>query len=66
MLRPDILLMDEPLSSLDEALNNRLRAVILHLHQELGFTLLYVTHSRKEAEDIGTRVIYLREGRLQP
>lgn len=65
VLRPDILLMDEPLSSLDEALNQRLRGVILHLHRELGFTLLYVTHSRAEAEDIGTRILYMREGKLQ-
>ncbi|HEV2121813.1 MAG TPA: ABC transporter ATP-binding protein [Chloroflexota bacterium] len=66
VLRPDILLMDEPLSSLDEALSQRLLGVILHLHQELGFTLLYVTHSREEAEHIGSRVVYLREGKLQP
>ena len=55
-LRPRILLMDEPLSSLDEALSRKLRAEILRLHAEIGFTLVYVTHSRGEAQDIGTRI----------
>ncbi len=55
-LRPRILLMDEPLSSLDEALSRKLRAEILRLHAEIGFTLVYVTHSLGEAQDIGTRI----------
>ncbi len=56
-LRPRILLMDEPLSSLDEALSRKVRAEILRLHVEIGFTLIYVTHSRDEARDIGTRTV---------
>jgi iron(III) transport system ATP-binding protein len=63
---PAIVLMDEPLSSLDEALNVQLRQEILRLHSELGFTLVYVTHDRNEAEALGTRTIYLRQGRLDP
>lgn len=62
VLRPDTLLMDEPLASLDEALNRRLRKEILRLHREIGFTLVYVTHSREEAEDIGTRTVHLQGG----
>ncbi len=58
-LRPRILLMDEPLSSLDEALSRKLRAEILRLHAEIGFTLVYVTHSRDEARDIGTRTVVI-------
>jgi ABC-type sugar transport system ATPase subunit len=61
---PAIVLMDEPLSSLDEALNVQLRQEILRLHNELGFTLVYVTHDRDEAEALGTRTIYLRQGRI--
>jgi ABC-type sugar transport system ATPase subunit len=61
---PTIVLMDEPLSSLDPELNLHLRREILRLHLELGFTLVYVTHSREEAADIGSRVIPMRHGRI--
>jgi iron(III) transport system ATP-binding protein len=57
---PTIVLMDEPLSSLDPELNLHLRGEILRLHAELGFTLAYVTHSREEAADLGSRVILMR------
>jgi ABC-type Fe3+/spermidine/putrescine transport system ATPase subunit len=59
---PSIVLLDEPLSSLDPELNLHLRGEILRLHAELGFTLVYVTHSREEAADIGSRVIAMRQG----
>jgi ABC-type Fe3+/spermidine/putrescine transport system ATPase subunit len=61
---PAIVLMDEPLSGLDQELNLHLRGEILRLHAALGFTLIYVTHSREEAVDIATRVIAMREGRI--
>ena len=59
VLKPQLLLMDEPLSNLDAALSRRLRAEILRLHAELGFTLVYVTHSQEEAQEIGSRTIEL-------
>jgi len=61
VLRPTVLLMDEPLSSLDPELNLKLRREILELHEKSGFTLLYVTHHQGEARDIGTRLVYLRQ-----
>ncbi len=61
---PAILLMDEPLSGLDQELTLHMRREILRLHAALGFTLIYVTHNRGEAVDIGTRVIAMREGRI--
>jgi ABC-type sugar transport system ATPase subunit len=61
-LKPRFLLMDEPLSNLDAALSHRLRGEILRLHAELGLTLVYVTHGREEAREIGTRTIELGEG----
>jgi ABC-type sugar transport system ATPase subunit len=64
VLKPQLLLMDEPLSNLDMALSRRLRAEILRLHMELGFTLVYVTHSLEEVQDIGTRMIDLGESRV--
>jgi ABC-type sugar transport system ATPase subunit len=65
VLRPKALLMDEPLSNLDLELNVRLRGEILRLQQEAGFTLLYVTHDREEAFDVGTRVAVMQRGRMQ-
>ena len=64
-LAPRILLMDEPLSTLDDELNNQLREEILRLHSDLGFTLVYVTHSRVEAKELGTRTIHIRQGRVE-
>jgi len=54
---PTIVLMDEPLSSLDPELNLHLRRELLRLHAQLGFTLVYVTHDRDEAAEVGSRVI---------
>lgn len=59
---PRILLMDEPLSNLDDELSLQIRREILRLHRDLGFTLVYVTHSREEARDLGARMIRLRQG----
>ncbi len=59
---PRLLLMDEPLSSLDQDLNERLRAEILRLQKKLGFTLLYVTHDRDEAFAMATRIIIMNKG----
>ncbi len=61
---PEILLMDEPLSSLDVELNLRLRKEILRLQKVLGFTLLYVTHDREEAVDIATRIVILNKSHI--
>ncbi len=57
---PKILLMDEPLSSLDPERNRKLRKMILDLHTKFGFTLIYVTHNEEEAKEIGNRIVRLR------
>jgi ABC-type sugar transport system ATPase subunit len=62
---PAIMLMDEPLSTLDETLNLQLQKDILRLHSELGFTLVYVTHNRQEAKALGTRILFLRHGQIE-
>ena len=62
VLEPKILLMDEPLSSLDTALNVRLRREIVALQEKLGFTLVYVTHNEEEASDIATRLVKIDPG----
>jgi iron(III) transport system ATP-binding protein len=65
VLHPKALLMDEPLSNLDEELNQRLRKEILRLHQALGFTLVYVTHDREESTELGMRVVFMKGGRIE-
>jgi len=64
ILSPKVLLMDEPLSSLDDALNKKLRKEIIRLQEKFGFTLVYVTHNTEEAEEIGSRIIRLQQGCL--
>jgi len=54
---PQILLMDEPLSSLDNKNNHYLREQIITLQKELHFTLVYVTHNLEEAEVIATNLL---------
>ncbi len=65
VLEPKVLLMDEPLSSLDLELNVRLRKEILGLQEKLGFTMAYVTHDQDEAFDIATRVVSMKQGRIE-
>ena len=59
VLSPKILLMDEPLSSLDVTLNQALRKQIVQLQEKLGFTLVYVTHNQEEAREVAMRVLEL-------
>ncbi len=65
ILQPKALLMDEPLSSLDIELSLRLRKEILKLQGEIGFTLLYVTHNRQEAFEIGARIVIMTHGKIE-
>jgi multiple sugar transport system ATP-binding protein len=63
--RPKILLLDEPLTHLDEALAEQLRLEIVRLQAELHLTMIHVTHDRAEAQAIGRRIVHLREGRIR-
>ena len=63
--RPDVYLLDEPLSNLDAQLRVRMRAELKQLHQRLGSTMVYVTHDQVEALTLGDRVAVLNEGVLQ-
>lgn len=64
IVSPKILLMDEPLSSLDEKLNIHLRQEIVALQKKLGFILIYVTHNKEEAQYIGNRIIAMEDGHI--
>ncbi|MEV6631329.1 ATP-binding cassette domain-containing protein [Actinoplanes sp. NPDC051470] len=63
--RPELFLMDEPLSNLDSGLRAELRAEITGLTRELGVTTMYVTHDQAEALTMADRVAILRKGVLQ-
>lgn len=55
-------LMDEPLSNLDAKLRNEMRAELRSLQQQLGMTLLYVTHDQVEAMSMADRILLLNQG----
>lgn len=61
---PAIYLMDEPLSSLDAKLRNDLRLELKHIQQDLGATMLYVTHDQVEALTLASRIGVLDRGEL--
>lgn len=63
--KPDILLMDEPLSNLDAKLRIEARNWIRGIQQDLGITLVFVTHDQEEAMSISDTVICLNEGKVQ-
>jgi ABC-type sugar transport system ATPase subunit len=63
--RPDVFLLDEPLSNLDAQLRASTRAELKALHQRVGGTMLYVTHDQVEALTLGDRIAVLRAGELQ-
>ena len=65
VLRPKILLMDEPLSNLDAKLRNQMRAEIIKLREKIDTTFIYVTHDQVEAMTLGDRIVIMRDGFIQ-
>jgi len=63
--RPAVLLLDEPLSNLDTALRVRMRHEFARLHQQLGSTMIYVTHDQLEAMTLANRIVVMRDGRVE-
>jgi iron(III) transport system ATP-binding protein len=62
--QPRVLLLDEPLSSLDADLRVALRAELARVHRTLSLTTVYVTHDREDAAALADRVIEMRAGRI--
>ena len=60
-----LFLFDEPLSNLDAQLRDDMRAEIKRLHQELGRTMIYVTHDQIEAMTLADRIALLRDGKIE-
>jgi multiple sugar transport system ATP-binding protein len=63
--RPQVFLMDEPLSNLDAKLRVQMRAELQRLHHKLGVTTIYVTHDQTEAMTLGDRIVIMDGGLVQ-
>jgi len=62
---PRIFLFDEPLSNLDAQLRDEMRGEIKRLHQEIGTTMIYVTHDQIEAMTLADRIVLMRDGIIE-
>jgi multiple sugar transport system ATP-binding protein len=62
---PQLFLFDEPLSNLDASLRVQMRVELSRLHQELGTTMIYVTHDQVEAMTLGQRIAVFNGGRIE-
>lgn len=61
---PEVILMDEPFSALDPLSRASLQELVLSLHDELGTTIVFVTHNMEEAIKLGDRIAVMKEGKL--
>ena len=62
---PKVFLMDEPLSNLDAKLRVQMRTEISKIYQNLGVTVVYVTHDQTEAMTMATKIVCMKDGRIQ-
>ncbi len=62
---PDVVLMDEPLGALDKNLREQMQYEIKHIHENLGITVLYVTHDQSEALTMSNRIAVFDDGIVQ-
>jgi multiple sugar transport system ATP-binding protein len=63
--QPALFLFDEPLSNLDAALRGRTRIELAQLHQQLGTTMIFVTHDQVEAMTLADRIVVINERRIE-
>jgi multiple sugar transport system ATP-binding protein len=63
--KPEVFLFDEPLSNLDAALRMDMRMELSKLHQDLGATMIYVTHDQVEAMTLADKIVVLNQGIVQ-
>lgn len=62
---PSIILMDEPLGALDKKLRDQLQIEIKRLHEEIGTTIVYVTHDQEEALNLSDRICLMHNGQIE-
>lgn len=65
VLDPSVLLLDEPLSSIDEDFRDVLCAELKKLQQKIGITTVHISHNKRETELVADRVAYLIDGKLE-
>jgi len=65
VMKPDVLLFDEPLSNLDAKLRVQVRAELRRLQRSLGTTSIYVTHDQDEAMSLSDRIVVMHRGRVE-
>lgn len=65
VMRPRILLLDEPLSNLDAKLREKMRKDIRKIQQDLKLTMVYVTHDQKEAFQMSDKVVVMNHGKIE-
>ncbi len=65
VIEPDVLLMDEPLSALDENLREEMRREIDNIQRMLGVTTIFVTHDQREALSMSDKIVVMKDGRKQ-
>ncbi|MCZ7392183.1 MAG: phosphate ABC transporter ATP-binding protein [Candidatus Methanoperedens sp.] len=63
--QPEVLLLDEPTSSLDAVAAERIEKLLLNLRKDSNLTMLWITHEREQAQRIGGRRLVLKEGKLE-
>jgi ABC-type Fe3+/spermidine/putrescine transport system ATPase subunit len=63
--RPPLLLMDEPLSALDKKLRQEMQTELRRIHNDLGTSLVYVTHDQEEALALSDRIVLMRDGQIE-
>jgi putative spermidine/putrescine transport system ATP-binding protein len=64
-IRPQVLLLDEPLSALDAKIRVELRQEIRRIQQQLGITTIYVTHDQEEALSLSDRIVVMSQGKIE-
>ncbi len=65
VLRPKLLLLDEPLGALDLKLRQDMQGELKKLQRQLGITFIYITHDQEEALNMSTRIVIMREGHIE-
>ncbi len=64
-IEPRVLLLDEPFGALDTKVRRELRAWLRQLHDETGYTTVFVTHDEREAAELADRVVVMNRGRIE-
>src|SRR5205823_3619056 len=63
--KPSVLLLDEPFGAVDAKIRQELREWLVHLHQDLNVTTLFVTHDQEEAMEVSDRIVIFSKGNLE-